>query len=411
MSEVLAGPDELVVEIMATPEGRRDPYPRYQRLREAAPVHRSALGGVWFLSRYDDCRFVLRDNAFGKHPDGLPPLFGADRSDVADAVVGFRGASMLTLNPPAHTRLRGLVSREFTPRRVDALRPDIQRLLAPLLDRMAADGETDAMDALAFRLPIAVIGELVGVPQEHREQFRSLVRATAALIEPFVSPDEVQRAVNAQQEMVEYFLTLIAHKRRDPGPDLLSALIAVEAEGDRLNEDELVANTILLFAAGFETTTNLIGNGLLTLLRQPDQLARLRANPSLIPAAVEEILRYESPVQLDARYVFDDMEIGGHRLPAGDTVITFLGAANRDPDQFDEADHFDISRAATPPLSFGSGIHHCLGAYLARAEGQEVFGALLSRFSSIELLDPDAHWRPGLTLRGLERLDVRVHAR
>lgn len=183
------------------------------------------------------------------------------------------------------------------------------------------------------------------------------MRATVVLIEPFVAPDEGQQALHAQQETVQYFFWLIAQKRREPGPDLLSALIAVEAEGGRLSEDELVANTILLFAAGFEATTNLIGNGLLALLRHPGQLARLKANPSSIPAAVEEILRYESPVQLDARYVFDDVEVGGHPVPGGDTVITLLGAANRDPDQFDEPERFDLSRAAMQPLSFGSGIH------------------------------------------------------
>lgn len=400
--------DALVFEVLTTPEGRADPYPRYRALREASPIHRSALGGLWYLTRYEDTRFALRDPRFGKHPEGTATPFGVDDADRTAYMTEFRRSSMLFLDPPDHTRLRSLVSRGFTPRRVDALRPRIRDLLAPLLDRMADEGETDVMEVLAFALPVAVIGELVGVPATDREEFRPLVRASAALIEPGASTETLEQAAGAQRQMRGYFRDLIEERRRRPADDLLSTLIEAEEQGDRLTADEVVANTILLFAAGFETTTNLIGNGLWTLLAHPDQLARLRSDPTRALAAVEEILRFESPVQLDARYVQVPVEIDGRELKAGDTVIMFLGAANRDPDRFDDPDTFAIDREDNQPLSFGFGIHHCLGAQLARAEGQEVFREILHRFPAIELCESAPAWRPGITLRGLEHLRVSV---
>jgi cytochrome P450 len=406
MSGAPSDPDALVYELLATPEGRGDPYPRYAALRHTAPVHRS--GNLWFLTRYDDVRFVLRDPRFGKHPEGTMPAFGADDTDRSPYLQEFRRSSMLFVDPPDHTRLRSLVSRAFTPRRVDALRPRIRVLLGPLLDRMAEERESDVMEVLAFTLPVAVIGEMVGVPETDRDAFRPLVRASAALIEPGTTADGLERAAAAQEQMRTYFLDLIEARRRRPSDDLLSALIEAEEHGSRLTPEEVVANTILLFAAGFETTTNLIGNGLWTLLRHPDQLARLREEAHAAGAAVEEVLRYESPVQIDARHVHVPAELGPHQLDAGDTVITFLGAANRDPQRFRAPDRFDIDRVDNQPLSFGFGIHHCIGAQLARAEGQEVFKDLLARFPRLELREDVPAWRPGITLRGLERLRVRV---
>lgn len=410
MARQTLDPDALVAEILITPDGRADPYPRYAALRETARVHRGGMGGMWFVTSYDLCRHVLRDGAYGKHPEGTMPGFGVEESaDRSAYMTEFRRASMLFLDPPDHTRLRGLVHREFTPRRVDALRPGIRNLLEPILDRMADEGEVDVMEVLAFTLPVAVIGELVGVPEADREGFRSLVRASAALIEPGVTSEALEVAAAAQQTMRDYFRELIAEKKQRPGDDLLSALIAVEEDGDRLTETELIANIILLFAAGFETTTNLIGNGLWTLLGRPDELRRARScNPGEMAGVVEEILRFESPVQLDARYVQRDTELDGHAIPAGDTVITFLGGANRDPQRFEDPDRFDPTRADNQPLSFGFGIHHCLGAQLARAEGQEVFSALLTRFPTLEHAEREPRWRPGITLRGLEQLRVRV---
>jgi cytochrome P450 len=410
MTQSVQEPDALLAEILLSEEGRADPYPRYAALREVAPVHRTEALGVWFVTSYELCRHVLRDGAFGKHPAGTMPGFGfAEDADRSQYMTEFRRASMLFLDPPDHTRLRGLVNREFTPKRVDGLRLGIRRMLTPILDRMAEERVIDVMDVLAFRLPVAVIGELVGVPEADRESFRPLVRASTALIEPGVTGEALDAAAAAQQTMRNYFRALVDEKRRRPGDDLLSALIAVEADGDRLSETELIANVILLFAAGFETTTNLIGNGLWTLLTRPDQLGQARAmSPAEMTGLVEEVLRFESPVQLDARYVQRDTEIGGAQLAAGETVITLLGAANRDPGRFSSPDRVEPPPGDNQPLSFGFGIHHCLGAQLARAEGQEVFTALLERFPNIEARDASPQWRGGITLRGLEHLTVDV---
>lgn len=398
-------PDALILEILTTPAGRDDPYSRYRTLREVAPIHRSPDAPIVYLSRYDDCRGVLHDPALGKHPADAVSIFGTATSEEWSI---FRRTSMLFLDPPDHTRLRGLVSRAFTPHRIEALTPAIEALLEPILDDMAALGNVDAMDRLAFHLPVAVIGELVGVPPSDREQFRQLVRDTAALIEPASDSITIERASDAHATMREYFADLIRDQRRRDRDDLLGALMRARDGRDRLSTDELISTVILLFAAGFETTTNLIGNGLLALLRHPHELDALRTGASSAREAVDEILRYDSPVQLDARYAHLETHIGGVTIAPGDTVITFLGAANRDPERFTEPDAFRANRTDNHPLSFGWGIHHCLGAHLARTEGVAVFTGLLRRFPSIELADPDPPQRPSFTLRGLEELWVNV---
>ena len=402
--------DATIAEIFSSPEGRKDPYSRYKALRENTPIHGNAEGPLWYLSNFEDCRTALRDPHLGKTPqdvvrpslDGAPESLRAQRSEDAPA------PSMLFLNPPDHTRLRSLVSREFTPKRIDDLRPRMDALAAPMLDGMAAAGTADVMEELAWRLPVAVIGELVGVPEEDREAFRGTVRDLVVLLEVGATPEETERGVAAGARLRIYFRELIAKKRLNPTEDLLTALIAVEEEGDRLSEEELITTMILLFAAGFETTTNLIGNGLWLLMRNPEQFQLLREKPDLMGGFIEEVLRYESPVQLNARWTFDEIEIGGFTIPAGRTVVTFLGGANRDPQRFPNPEVFDIARTDNQPLSFGFGIHHCLGAHLARAEGKAVFEALLDRFSVIEPTEIDPPWH-GFTLRGLERLPVRLH--
>ena len=403
-------PDEIIAEIFGTEEGRRDPYPRYRALREQAPVHRGFGGALTYLSRFDDCRTALLDPRLGKTPaDEEPPALdagGGTRRPRQTEEPGTR--SILFLNPPDHTRLRGLVSREFTPKRVDDLRPRIDELTVPLLDAMAAAGEVDVMEALAWRLPATVISELVGVPDEDRERFRGIVRDVVVLLEVGTSEAEQARGLESGARLREFFRDLIARRRVDPADDLLSALIAVEEAGDRLTEAELITTMVLLFAAGFETTTNLIGNGLWLLLRHPEQLALLREDtPAHLDGFIEEALRYEAPVQLNARWVFEEIEIGGEVMAPRSTVVTFLGGANRDPARFTDPETFDITRRDNQPLSFGFGIHHCLGAHLARAEGRAVFAALLERFPRIELLEERPPTR-GFTLRGLERLPVRL---
>ncbi len=400
--------DELVHEILATPEGQRDPYPRYEALRALAPRHRSSTGRIWYLTGYADCHQVLRDGRLGKDPDGrLTDLVTGtvrERRDIGTP-------PLLFLNPPDHTRLRRLVSRGFTPRRVAALEARVAAMTDQCLDELADAGSGDLLDVLGFPLPVRVIGELVGVPPEDRDRFRPLVRAAATNLEPGVTPEQLDASAAAIGEMAMYFWALLEERRRAPRDDLISALAEVEDGGDRLSEEELIATVILLFAAGFETTTNLIGNGVATLLGHPDELARLRSDPDLAPAAIEEMLRYESPVQLDARTALEPTDTLGLPLEPGDVVVTLLGAANRDPAVNADPQRFDIGRPEITHLAFATGIHHCLGAALSRIEGRVVLERLLARFGSIELAEDTLPWRDTITLRGLERLPVTVSAK
>ena len=408
MSTVSAvDPDGLLLELVATPEGRADPYPRYAALRAMAPVHQSALG-FWALSRYEDCQQLLRHPGVGKDFSGAAVAAGlSDEQRAQQARFLNDSSSMLTTDPPDHTRLRGLATRAFTPRTVEALRPSIVALVDDLLDRFG-DGEVvDVMDALAFPLPVTVIGEMLGVPAEDRPKLRPLVRAVTAVLELVVSPEALSAAAAADAELSRYFADLVAVRRASPGDDLLSKLIEAEDQGDQLTETELISTTILLFAAGFETTTHLIGNGLLALLRHPDQLARLRADRALLRPAVEELLRFDSPVQLALRTAYEELSIGGEVIPAGGIVVALLGAANHDPARFENPERFDVGRDEGPPMSFGGGIHFCLGAALARAEGQIVLDRLLDRFATMELVGPPPTHRDSLTLRGLVDLKVR----
>lgn len=406
--------DALLFELLATPEGRADPYPRYAALREQWPVHRLVLDvpgssvGTWVLTRFDHCQAVLRHPRLGKDFAAMQRRWGLDEHEIAaQQAFSSERPSMLFSDPPDHTRLRGLVSKAFTPRTVEALRPHIERLADEVLDTLGT-GEVDVMTSLAFPLPVSVIGEMLGVPPADRHQFQRLVRASAAALEPYVSTELLDTANEATLEMEDYFRHLVAERRKAPTDDLLSQLIAVEDGGDQLSTQELLTTAILLFAAGFETTTNLIGNGLLALLRHPGELDRLRRDPLLLPSAVEELLRYDSPVQVNGRIAGDDIEIDGHAFPAGATLLVLQGAANRDPRRFPDPDRLDIGRSDGASMSFGTGIHFCLGAALARVEGQVVFGRLLERYSSIELLDDNPRYRDSITLRGLAELPVRL---
>jgi cytochrome P450 len=414
-------PEAELVTVLATPEGRADPYPHYARIREHAPLFRSTMGN-WIVTRFADCQQVLRAAAFAKSTDQDASArvrmarSGIPADEAADFLEFFeRRQSMLTLNPPDHTRLRGLVARAFTPSTVEALRPHVVALCDGLLDTLAdlgRDGNSvDVMHELAFPLPVAVIGELLGVPAPDRAQFQSLVRAATRLLEPISDVDDLRGARAARVSMERYFEDLIAQRRRQPADDLLAELIAVSDGSDRLSQDEVISTAILLFAAGFETTTNLIGNGLWALLEHPDQMALLRASvndPTAVQRAVEELLRWDSPVQLDGRMAMRATEIEGQTIAPGELVMTLLGAANRDPRRFSEPEVLDLGRDEGPPMSFGSGIHYCLGAALARLEGQVCFGRLLTRFKDIELGEGGIEHRDSITLRGLVRLPVAL---
>jgi cytochrome P450 len=412
------GPDDALATLFFTPEGIANPAPLYERLRTTAPIHRSATSAV-FLTRFEDCDRLLRDNRFGKAQDrrrgGLIP-----ESDPAAAAFRQaqlekmreerRATSMLFLDPPHHTRQRRLVSRAFTPKRVEALRASIRVLADRVVDDLVAAGGGNLLEAVAFPLPVAVIGTLVGVPESDWASFRSLITAATAGIEPGASLAELQRAEAASEETVAYFQGLVDARRKTPRDDLLSELIGVEEAGDTLSEGEVIAVAILLFAAGFETTTNLIGNGMGALLTHPDQADQIWRDPGLIPSAVDEMLRWDSPVQVDVRTALGPAELGELTLERGQAVVALLGAANRDPERFTDPDRFDIHRAEGAPLSFASGIHHCLGANLARAEGQEVFRSLVDRCRSIRS-DGDLVRRPRMTLRGYQAVPVTVISR
>jgi cytochrome P450 len=413
-------PSTLAFEVLAgVPDVLPNPYRHYKALRDQAPVHAMevpVLGKLHILTRYADCKAVLAAHDFGKgdrFDDGPTPFAQQvgepGQPDALREELERRMRPMLFLNPPDHTRIRSLVSRGFTPRRIAALKPRIAQMVDDVLDGLAGGGEVELLDALAFPVPAAVIGMLVGVPPEDYDWFRTRARDGAASLEFNADMAVITKAAKALGEMSDYFDDLVEVRRKALEDDLLSVMIAAEEDGDRLTHEELIANAILMFAAGFETTTNLIGNGLVALCAHPDQLQRLRDDRSLMPSAIDELLRFDSPVQLDARTALVDTTLpDGTPVPAGETAITMLGAANRDPARFADPDRLDVGRTDNAPLSFAWGIHHCIGAALARAEGELVFGALLDRFSRIEVLDDPPKWRRSLTLRGLDELNVTL---
>lgn len=400
--------DGLLLAAVLDDETRQDPVPVYRRLIAESPRWKSATG-MTVLAGYHDGLEYLRNPHWGRAEIDmdLPPTLngGARRSDRDTT-------TMLFLNPPDHTRIRSMVARAFTPRRVEGLRPRIHELLTPILDEVAARGECDIMSTLAVPFPVAVISALLGVPQDPTGNFTSLVRDMTSFIDAAADEAAITRAEAAAVEMTGYFLAMIEEKRKRPDDGLLSALIEVEAEGERLSEDELLANTLLMYAAGFETTSNLIGNGLRALLANPDELVRLRADRSLMSSAVQEILRYDSPVQLNVRFALQDDQLFGEPVPRGEAVMILQGSGNHDPAAYDEPERFDIGRFAAEgvpaPLSFGWGAHHCLGAHLARAEGEIVLAELLDRFERIEQVGPAPRYRPSFTLRGLDQMTLSV---
>ncbi|MFM7067889.1 MAG: cytochrome P450 [Actinomycetes bacterium] len=408
-------PDQLLLSVILDEDARQDPYPVYEQLRSRVGRWRNGFGGT-VLTRYHDCVEALRHPKLGRPEPDMPTagaVTGTPRRRPADG----DEVAMLFLNPPDHTRIRSLVSRAFTPRRVEELRPAIARLLDPILEQLADQGGGNVVTDLAVPFPVAVISELLGVPRDGNEHIAPLVHDMTALIDAALDEEGRSRGEAAALQVAEYFVSLAAEKRRSPDGKMFSDLIEVESAGDRLSEAELIGNTMLLYAAGFETTSNLIGNGLWLLLRHPEQLRRLQADPSLVSPAVLEMLRHDSPVQLNLRAVLEPVELFGTAWQRGDTFVILQGAGNHDPAAYLEPDRFDVGRFtsdAPPPLSFGWGAHHCLGAHLARAEGEIVFGALAQRFSSIEverssLTGGTPRFRPSFTLRGLDSLPVRVN--
>ena len=392
-----------------------NPYPVYAKLR-AEGVRRDPVIGFWIATRYDDVETVLRDGRFVRDfIKFVPPersrhrLPDAIRQELC-LIPEYLSNVMLLQDPPKHTRLRGLVNAAFTPRAIAEMNTRIQKISDELLDRVEArkDGEMDLIGDFAYPLPTVVICEMLGVPAGDRDKLKTWSDDVAGLLTSTSLISEDKRGAQSMLEIRDYFSEVIADLKQKPHRGLLSALIAAEAAGDKLSEIELYANAILLLAAGHETTTNLIGNGMLALLRNPEQLRKLRDDPSLMPAAIEELLRYDSPVQWTARIVSEDLELGGRSVKRGDFVLVSIGSANRDAAHFREPDRLDITRADNRHLAFGAGIHFCLGAALARMEGAIAIGTLLRRFPNMNLPSQRLTYRKSRPLRGLLKMRVRL---
>jgi cytochrome P450 len=388
-----------------------NPYPQYQAMREHEPVHESPFG-IWLLFRYDDVLRFLRDPSLSVEDANAKPTL---LDQFADEVLGAdrereRGTrAMLNRDPPDHTRLRKLVSKAFTPRRIEGLRPRIQELVDEALDRAADAGRMELIADYAFALPFAVISEMLGMPPTDSEKLREWSGTLVRTLEPVADPALMHAILDAAENMRSLVLDVIAWKRANLSDDLLSGLLAAEENGDMLSDEELLEQVMLLYIAGHETTVNLIGNGTLALLRNRDQLERLRADPTLENTAVEELLRYDSPVQMSRRVTLKDVEVGGKTIPGGVFVVCGLASSNRDEAHWGPtAAQVDIARPnAKEHLSFGGGAHYCLGAALARLEAQVAIGSLVRRFATIE---PTAEpvWNGRVNLRGLDSLPLAV---
>jgi len=390
------------------PEVHANPYPMYARLRAEDPIHWSPLMEAWVLTRYDDVATVLTDSRFSADRRQARNRFAEEIARREEEFGPFgRTRTMLTSDPPEHTRLRRLVSKAFTPRMVEGLRPRIQEIVDELLDGVAESGRMDVIRDLAYPLPVIVIAEMLGVPPEHRDQFKHWSdEIVGAIGGPLVPQETLERSRVAVHALAGYLQGVIAERRQEPRGDLVSGLIAAEEQGQILSEDEMLATAMLLLVAGNETTTNLIGNGMLSLLRNPDQMDKLRADPLLVPAAVEELLRYDGPVQATGRVAMEETEIGGQRVTPGQAVLTVLGAANRDPARFQNPDELDLGRQPNEHIAFGDGIHFCLGAPLARAEGRIAFETLLRGLANPRLETEDLQWGGSFILRGLRSLPI-----
>ncbi len=384
------------------------PYGVYERLRDEAPVHYHAETDHWLVSRYQDVDSLLRDRRFGRtylhktthkdmgrlpEPAAHEPFYRLIRSGILD------------MEPPDHTRVRRLVAKAFTPRMVGSLREPIQRMTDGLID--AVEGVFDLISSIAEPLPVAVIAELLGVPESDRPLLRPWSADICGMYELNPTEDAAQIAVKASEEFSAYLRSLAAERRARPREDLISAMASVIDDGERLTEDELVGTCVLLLNAGHEATVNVTGNGWWTLFRNPSALARLRSEPSLIPSAVEELMRWDTPLQMFERWVLEDFQIHGVTVPRGAELGLLFGSANRDPSVFENPDALDITREPNPHLTFGAGIHFCLGAPLARLELTTSFATVLKRLPRLELVE-EPSWKPSYIIRGLESLLVRT---
>jgi cytochrome P450 len=387
------------------PDVLADPYPLYRRLREESPVHWDPYLHAWVVTRYEDVSMVLRHYLAARtpEPERLAELGMEELTPIAALMV----RQMLFLDPPEHRRVRGLASAAFTPRRIEHLRDHIRQIAEDLVDAQIGAGEFDVMDTVANPLPAIVTAEMLGVPTADHELLKSWSQDFAEMLGNFQhNPGRARKTLKSVEEMVAYFSDAVISEATKPTEGLINALTTAEIDGDRFTQEEIVANVIVTMVGGQETTTNLIGNGLLTLLRQPEQLDRLRSEPELMPSAVEELLRFESPSQHTARLAPPGAVLGGNEIEEGTAVIAVMGAGNRDPERFPDPDEVKLDRDDNRHLAFGWASHFCFGAPLARMEGQIAFETLLDRFAEISPADESVSWRPNMGLRGLTELNV-----
>jgi cytochrome P450 len=396
---------EMSLESIFTPEIIADPYPMYQMLREGNPILELPDANLVIFSRYQDVQSVLRSKSMGHDDDSMLTEEQLAEINANIAVRNLR-ETMLLRNPPDHTRLRGLVVKAFDARRVEAMRERIRNIAHTLIDDFIEQKSGDLVKHFTHPLPVIVICDMLGIPKADQDEFVGGTRISGRLIDPSpMTAEELADANRSSQESEAYFESLCDERRVNPQDDLITALVHSETEDGHLSRHELTTNIGLLFAAGHETTVNLMGNALLALYRNRDQLTKLQQHPELMPQAVEEFLRYDSSVQITGRTALEDMEICGVKLARGCNTITLLGSANRDPAAFDNPDTLDVTRERVKPLSFGGGIHLCLGAQLARIEAQEALAALLQRLPALELDDPiNVSWKQTMTLRGPRQL-------
>ncbi|MFF7211095.1 cytochrome P450 [Streptomyces sp. NPDC008238] len=392
-----------------SPQFVADPYPAYARLRAEGRAHWFEPSGQWLIPHFEDVSALLRDRRLGRtylHRFTHEEFGRTAPPPEHEPFTTLNGNGLLDLEAPDHTRIRRLVSKAFTPRTVERLTPTVQRLAGELVERLVAEGGGDLIATVAEPLPVAVIAEMLGIPAADRHLLRPWSADIVGMFELNPSEDAARRAVRASEEFSAYLRELIAERRKAPGEDLISALIAAHDEGDRLSEQEMVSTCVLLLNAGHEATVNTTGNGWWTLFRHPEQLAELRRAPEeLLPTAIEELLRFDTPLQMFERWVLDDIEVGGTVIPRGSEVALLFGSANRDPERFADPDRLDLSRADNPHITFGAGIHYCLGAPLARIELAASFTALLRRAPRLELAAEPA-WNEGYVIRGLRELRV-----
>lgn len=391
------------------PEVLADPYPLYRRLRDEDPVHWDPFLHAWIVTRYADVVSVLQRFSANRTPS--PAYLAAMGLESLAPIAQLMVRQMLFLDAPAHTRARGLAAKAFTPRRVEVLRDHIGEIVDDLVGRVASTGTMDVIADLAYPLPAIVTAELLGVSPDDRHHLKRWSEDFAEMLGNFQhNPDRAAKVARSVEEMTAYFSAVIAEQRVHPRDGLISSLLSAEVDGDHFTDEEVMANTIITMVGGQETTTNLIGNGVLTLLRYPEQLALLRERPELIPSAIEELLRFESPSQQTARLAPEDMELGGKHIHQRQAVIAVMAAGNRDPERFPEPDRFDVQRQDNRHLAFGWAAHFCFGAPLARMEGQIAFTAIVQRLRNLQLAPEPIVWRENLGLRGLKALRVTFDA-